>query len=226
VGSKRLQHFGGDIRLYDAIGQDSSDVPNFVRHIGLSLEEGSFTVGDILSVRIVEMIPPLSDPEDSTAQAVDVVASIELNAIELRQIKAFVNELISEYQLFDADPNGQYHIFPHFVERDGDDSCRRFSCAGFVVNAYGDAGVLLIDFTQLPDIGLETLVTAYPDQDRGLRIGRYRAKAGLVGDGPWPVLLPGYVFHSMNRDPDTCRKTPYTAQAGDECFPASTSTAN
>lgn len=85
--------------------------------------------------------------------------------------------------------------------------------------AYEYADIDLLDVAAMPDIELSTILPAYPDYREELEHPRARAFVGLRGAGPWPVLLPGYIFHAMNRPPHDCRKTPYKPQVGDECFP-------
>jgi hypothetical protein len=38
----------------------------------------------------------------------------------------------------------------------------------------------------------------------------FRESFGLEGDGGWPVLLCGYLFHALDREADVIRREPYT----------------
>jgi hypothetical protein len=70
---------------------------------------------------------------------------------------------------------------------------KRFSCAGFVAEAYGEgAGVRLVDESDLPQAELPLIESVW-----GQFHPRQRAFAGLVGDGAWRILLPGYLLHAM-----------------------------
>src|SRR6185437_15528756 len=105
---------------------------------------------------------------------------------------------------------------------DGTIICQRFSCGGFVIEAYRFAGIDLLttDAGSLPPVGVELLRLAYPDQHRTLDNPRLRTSLGLEGDGPWPIVLSGYLLHSLARAEAGIRSGPYHPQPGDEYFPA------
>jgi len=118
----------------------------------------------------------------------------------------------------------QYVICPHVENVLRDDHTilyRRFSCVGFVLEAYRDAGisVLLTDLAPPPLVGLDALKTQYPEFAKILDRPRERKKLGIPGDGPWPVVLAGYVLNALARPEREIRTTPYLARAGDEFFP-------
>lgn len=219
--AERLQDAPITIRKFDVAGQDSKDVAAFVRHVGLAMrhQDGLTRESD---VRLVHMGPPLTQDDEGGASPVHTVATAELTADELLQIQVFVDELISEYKAEEARPNRQYIICPHATEPDEEFPFRRFSCAGFAVEAYRDADIELLNLgeTSLPLVSLEMLKQAYPDLAGALDKERLRTAYGLSGDGPWHVPLAGYVINAMARDPKTIREVPYTANAGDEYFPA------
>lgn len=222
MGSFRIGQQKSKISVYDALGQDAQDVPSFVCHIGMSSKNVEVNGQQAVSAKMVEMCPPLVVPEvdeepDPETDQVDVVGSVELTASESKQISVFVDEIAKELE---SVPDGlQYWVYPHFLDRINPDSSRRYSCVGFVQQAYEYAEIDLVDIESLPNVDLEKILPAYPDRRELLLHRRARARVGLEGDGPWPVLLPGYVFHAMNRSPLECRSTPYKPQAGDECFP-------
>jgi len=84
----------------------------------------------------------------------------------------------------------------------------RFSCVGLVLECYRlGAGINLLDLQsqQFPTIGLSELVGLYPD----ILAPRNLAKVGLSGSGPWPIALPGYLFHAFQRSPNEIRGVPY-----------------
>lgn len=47
-----------------------------------------------------------------------------------------------------------------------------------------------------------------------------RETYGIPGDGPWPVVLAGYVINSLDRSEEDIRRDPHAARAGDEYFPS------
>jgi len=217
--AQRVSISNGRVRLYDAVGVDSEKCDWFVRHVGLSLDEVKFAKGESLQVRMVDMGPPLVDPKTSESKSVDVVGTAELSADDASIIATFICEQQYEYESLKANKFDQYYVFPHFVERVSKDTVRRYSCAGFVYECYKDVDITLVDIMTVPSVSIEPLKMAFPDQQRNLDRPERRKKFGLTEDGPWPVLLPGYLFHSLNRDADEIRRAPYQVKPGDECFP-------
>lgn len=222
MGSSRIAYQSSDIRVHDALGQDAKDVTSFVCHIGISSGNVEVKNQQVVLAKMVEMCPPLIVPRvgekpDPEYDCIDVVGNIELTASESKQIAIFIEETARELESIPK--RQQYTVHPHFRDRTDPKSARRYSCAGYVQQAYEYADIDLIDLATIPDVGLETILPAYPDNQAELEQPRARAFVGLKGDGPWPVLLPGYIFHAMNRPPQDCRTTPYKPQVGDECFP-------
>jgi ribosomal protein L13E len=207
------------VRKCDVAGQDSATKRHFVRHVGLVNEERN-DVRAGTQVPLVHMGPPLERQEAGIA--VHAVATAGLTAGQIRQMGVFVDEHVSEYEAERLRPDRQYVIHPHVREPDDVVPCRRFSCAGFVIEAHGDAGIelLVTEPADLPPVNLDTLIYAYPDAASQLRSPTFRSRLGLEGDGPWPVVLVGYVLNSLSRTVDEIRRGPYTPVAGDEFFPA------
>ena len=71
----------------------------------------------------------------------------------------------------------------------------------------------------LPLVTLETLAIAYPDLSQALQSPNTRLRFGLTGDGPWPVVLPGYVLNSLTRSAPEIRQEAVVPISGDEFFP-------
>ncbi len=215
------QRVGSDpvaVRKCDVAGQDSTTRRHFVRHVGLVNEERN-DVRAGTQVPLVHMGPPLERQE--AGSPVHAVGTAGLTAGQIRQIGVFVDEHISEYEA-EKIRRGQYVIHPHVREPDAVVPCRRFSCAGFVIEAHRDAGVelLVTEPADLPPVNLDTLTHAYSDAASLLRNPTRRTRLGLEGDGPWPVVLAGYVLNSLSRSVDEIRRGPYKPVAGDEFFPA------
>ena len=85
-----------------------------------------------------------------------------------------------------------------------------FSCAGFVAFVYARAGYPLIDLTQLddlPKIGTKEIITIY-----GREMARYLSELapsiGLGPPGTWPILLCGYILHSLARSQPEIQQGP------------------
>lgn len=71
---------------------------------------------------------------------------------------------------------------------------RRFSCVGLVARCYAEgADISLIDELQLPRVTKETIKSVWNAGPLAM------ASVGVMGDGPWQILLPGYLFHSLER---------------------------
>src|SRR5262249_40642702 len=99
---------------------------------------------------------------------------------------------------------------------------RRCSCASFVAHGYKEgAGIdLVVGEELLPPVRLTTiqqvwarqfaavLSKAKEERHRDSMAGRALRALGLSGKGPWPVLLPGYLFHALNQ-PDHGEQAPY-----------------
>ncbi len=209
------------ISRYDVVGQDSETVPHFVRHVGLcGLQQHSVRKDD--SAPVVHMGPPLAQ----TDEAIQSIGTAQLTVDEINEISVFVDERRSEYEASRRrSPMRQYVVHPHAVDvrsNDGTVICTRFSCAGFVIEAYNAIDILLVsvDSASLPTVDIETLVTAYPDLENRLRNSTRRRDVGLDGDGPWPVILVGYLFNSLRRSFEEIRTEAYAPQRGDEYFPA------
>jgi hypothetical protein len=219
------RRIGGDklhVRKFDVVGQDSAGTSEFIRHVGLANEEKD-SLGSLPVVPMVRMGPPLS--QGAASGAISAIGAAGLTVDEALQIQVFVDEQVLEYEAAKAGRREQYVIAPHMKEeksRDGTIICRRYNCAGFVIEAYRSAGVDFIQTAQesLPPVAQSTLEIQYPDMVRLLENLKNRENFGIPGDGPWPVVLAGYVLNALDRDENEIRSVPYIASAGDEFFPS------
>lgn len=217
--AQRLGSQPVSIQKYDVAAQDSATTPNFVRHVGLADEQRD-DVRSNSEISLVHMGPPLM--RGHSGNPVHAIGKAGLTAGQIRQIGVFVDEHLPEYEAEKVREHRQYVIHPHVQEPDADVACRRFSCAGFVIEAYryADLELVVTEPARLPSVDLETLRHAYPEQARHLVNSRLRPLFGLEGDGPWPVVLAGYVMNALNRTTEEIRDGPYTPASGDEYFPA------
>lgn len=221
----RLSLEPADLRRFDVIGQDAEGVAHFVRHLGLSSEQRN-QLRSHETISLTHMGPPLQ--HGLAGSPVHVIGTVPLSADEIQQINVFVDELHSEYQAHNARRHRQYVVRPHVLpKRDSDGTVLflRFNCAGFVIEAYRSAGINLVGMAddEIPGSSLEALLHAYPDMAKYLQDIKYRERedVNLPGDGPWPVMLPGYVLNALQRQEDVIRAgIPYQAVAGDEYFPS------
>lgn len=212
------------IRKYDVVGQDSAGTPGFVGHVGLAGEYRDL-FGRSDDLPLIHMRPPLEI--GASRCPIDCVGTVDLTPGEVRQIGLFIDEMESEYLAarLRGDRRRQYVIAPHVdsvAAPDGTVIYHRFSCAGFVIECYReiDIHLLMTDADSLPAVSLETLVRQYPDLESLLQNPKVRDAYGIPGDGPWPVVLAGYVMNALNRTVEEIRRVPHTARAGDEYFPS------
>lgn len=213
------------LRVYDAIGQDSERIPEFIRHVGLSTEQRE-QLRCREAISMVHMAPPLQI--ETAPDCAHVVGSVPLTSDEIQQMSVFIDELRSEFEANDAREIHQYVIRPHVLPKrdsDGTTIYMRFNCAGFVIEAYRAAGIdLLHTFDDdIPMCSLQDLLLAYPDVSDHLQNAafRQREQINLPGEGPWPVVLPGYVLNALAREEEVLRtEGPYHAVPGDEYYPS------
>lgn len=217
--AQRVSTSNGKVGFYDAVGIDSDKSKWFIRHVGMSLEQVDFAQGKLLQLRMVDMEPPLVDPASSKTKQVDVVGTATLSSDDVSIMNTFICEQLEEYESLKTASHEQYIVHPHYVKGDGTISARRYSCAGFVYECYLDTGLTLVDVNALPPVDEKTLILVYPILPRILSNPKLRASVGLAANGPWPVLLPGYLFHSLSRGADHIRQAAYQPKPGDECFP-------
>lgn len=210
------------VRKHDVVGQDSESWAEFITHVGLAADRHSEATSST-KLQIIHMGPPLERSDEE----VDVHAHgcVPLTADEMELIDVFVNRTQAEYGAHNAGELQQYMIVPHCRQEekaDGTVAFRKFSCSGFVIEAYRFAGIDLIvtEPEDLPKVGIDTLLRAYPKQQRQLSHARFRRSLGLEGAGPWPIVLAGYVLNSLRRTEAEIRGKPYLPQPGDEYFPA------
>jgi len=222
--AQRVSTSDGNVGVYDAVGIDSEKGKWFIRHVGMSLEEVDFVKGKPLQLRMVDMGPPLGLPESASPQNVDVVGNANLSSDDASIINTFICEQIEEYKSLKSGRKEQYVVLPHFVKSDSRVSARRYSCAGFVFECYMDLGITLVDVDALPNVDESILSIVYPLLPRILKDREWRLHVGLAEDGPWQVLLPGYLFHSLSRGADQIRQATYQPKPGDKCFPIIEST--
>lgn len=211
---------------FDVVGEDGAE-SGFIGHVGLAEVAGPH---DRAEVRILDMGPPLHAIGTSGQVRGDAVGSASLTDDEMRKIATFVDRHANEHLLFSQLSGRQllkmaptmYCILPHaspLHEDDGRYTRTRFSCAGFVLEAYRRARIRLLDLNGLPLVDMAIIAAAYPRQTQLLKRGLIRAEdLGLAGDGPWPVLLCGYLFHALNRAEDVLRREVYSPDRMDRHF--------
>lgn len=218
------------IQKYDVL---ASTRKNYVRHVGLALQAKYITDGE--SVLVGDMAPPMRAGADGELFAPHIIGHSVLtypavDVDEYRRIEEFLDEAKGKFETHRAPAEFplelkwfQYVVHPHYGEGDKDHPGGRYSCAGFVFEAYRSADVTLFNVDSLPSISYAEILKAYPEFERAGE--DLRKWIGLAGTGPWPVMMPGYLMASLNRSGDEIRQTPYTPNTGDMAFPPSPSSA-
>ncbi len=203
--------------LFDVVGDGSP----FVKHVGLAQVAGGHAAPNIA---VIDMGPPL--PSGRLMHA-EVIGSVGLTADEQQKIRTFIDRHANEHKavktlgLLRSNIGQGYCICPHAIaltEADGRYTRMRFSCAGFVFEAYRFANIHLIDEHRLPAVDLSMIQEAYPVLSPFLNRPVVRDALGLSGDGPWPIMFCGYLFHALDRSSQQIRQTPRVAQPGHERF--------
>ena len=76
----------------------------------------------------------------------------------------------------------------------------------------------------LPDVDFGMLLKAYPEVEREevlkrLTEGLTRDDLGIPGDGPWRIVLAGYVFHALDEiKAADLRSRTHTPKSVDEAY--------
>ena len=198
----------------------------FVRHVAILAKNSELKWGQPATVW--HMGPPLEG--DATLKFVHLVGSVPLDLDDREGIEDWLEEVDKEPP--PDNPFRRYIVRPHWdwhtAPETGRPLYRRFSCTGFVLECYRSMGADLVNTEErdLPDVDFDMLLKAYPDLrreralERAMR-GLTRDDLGIAGDGPWGLVLAGYVFHALNEITDEDpRPRAYTPKSvADACFP-------
>ncbi len=203
----------------------------FVQHVAILREKCDVAFGD--EVAVWHTAPPIvagdrtsgASPEAFDASPVHVVAYLDdLSASDVQAIETSLADIDAQTPLLSvscvesvprANLQGcRSHYTAHppveWVRdaKTGRRRYRKFSCSGFVVECYMGAGIVLVEpeDDRLPDVDLPMLRQGYGEMIDNP--GR-RSMIGLNGDGPWRILLAGYVVHAAARDSRDVREKPY-----------------
>ena len=223
--ARRLHQGPVDVSPYDVLGLDVPDVPSFIGHVCLAAEARVGLSADD-QLRVTDMQPPMVQARGPVQ--VHAHGIVPLTPREAGVIQEFIDRTENEYQSTNLGGFHQYAVLPHCVcvtDENGMVVARKYSCGGFVLEAYRFAGIDLLDTegTSLPPVSLEILHQAYSHelQRHVLDTPRLRERfLGLTGDGPWPIVLPGYLLNALSRIETEIRAGTYRARPGDEYFPA------
>lgn len=221
--SLRLNNHDDNIvaHQYDIAGQDNGVLENLLGHVGLVLEAKIYVTLN-MNINVEHMAPPINRPKH---MRVHVIGWLGLSNGQVNQIRMYVNEIKREYQAQKRRPKPlqQYIVRPHTKPVYNDKGMiiyYRYSCVGLVIESYKYAGIQLIteNEEEIPCYTLSMLLSAFPYLAEHLIDQDMRTALGLDGTGPWPVQMPGFIMHSLNRTKDVIIETPYRPVSGDEIF--------
>lgn len=151
---RRLSDIQISAEQFCVCAQETQDTC-FVKHVGLAGErQCNITYGS--SVKWVHVSPPFK-PADSNE--VHAVGWLDLSDEERATIRHFIKRHVEEVERIR--PQAQYIIFPCKVVRSEDRPYCRFSCAGFVLEAYRTIGITILDKDAIPEQDLDFLCKHY-----------------------------------------------------------------
>lgn len=212
---------------YAIVGMYSDSNSRFVRHVALVRDAAELNAES--RVEVFEVMPPIIAGDltrrnagaASDKRSFHLVADLALDDDEVASIETWLAGVDKENRDHPTGMFQQYHILPHAIwvyGENGRAERRRFSCVGFIVEAYESADIILIDSSDLPEVPVANLKLIYSDlfriddNPRCWKIYRYKGRKdlGLEGEGPWRVMLPGYVFHATKRaNKENARPNPF-----------------
>lgn len=200
---------------YDLIGECHQGA-GAVTHVGILAGPLAIAAGATVSVFDMGSRLQIEPPGSMIAH---IAATLPLTKEQAEGLAEWIAEIktLAGHCEYIALPAAQ------FVE-DGPSERRKywkFSCAGFVVTAYKEGAdiKLVVDEDCLPLLDSSKVREVWGPvlgvtSERLQR--RYLKAFGLGGDGPWRVLVPGYLFHALEESPE---HLPYTPAATDIAFP-------
>lgn len=209
-----------------AIGSYSTD-NGAVDHVGLLVQSRDLEPAG--QVQVFDVGPPIRVGQRdergvpiTQLMKADVVGWADLDDEQRRGIEAVIQDIqtrLPSKPLNAFERMAQYVAVPAFrrvvAELPGREGGFRFSCAGLVFYCYQRGAALdLVDIANIPPISFEMLKSIWPHV--GALRPAHRIAIGLEGPGPWPVLLPGYLFHSLARP---SLDEPYVPSPEDRAFP-------
>lgn len=183
-------------------------------------------VTDKTVLRAFHMGPPLGPRRDSC----DAFGTANLTAQQKTKIKSFIDERREECAAEKKrqselgsrwDARSQYLIHPEATPPTPGYSLWRFNCVGFVLQAYLRARIKLVT-GPYPLKTVDDLKRLYPGAAIYLDDPDQRTALGLESGDRWPVVLVGYLLHSMQRSVERINgpsAEPYCPREGDEFFP-------
>jgi hypothetical protein len=220
---------------FSIVGTHSNDVNGFVQHVSLLATECELKTSS--EVPVWHMGPPIyTSSSNSTGLTspkkcrADLIAQIPLTSDNRKSMLHWKAKIEKEER--PGKPFEQYVVAPSVLwvrSETGRRLYRRFSCAGFVMSCYSSAGIVILNKeASLPEVSVQDVELAYP-QFRRLEEAPEQTRArvgfaglghlGIAGDGPWRIVLAGYLFHALRRfTQDNPKPDPHTPESVAEAY--------
>lgn len=213
------------VHPYDVLAQSDGTTGLMLHALICNEANVRADVTDNTELRAFHMGPPLL----RSGETCDAFGTANLTATQRAKIKSFLDERQAERAAERRrqaelgghwDAGSQYRIHPPATPPTPDYPLWRFNCVGFVLLAYQRARIKLL-IGPYPLKTVNDLKRLYPDAADYLDDPDRRKWLGLENGEGWPVILVGYVLHSLRREagenngPDA---EPYCPQEGDEFF--------
>lgn len=224
MSAGRLDGTPKSVHRFNVLTQSETDT-DLMTHALLCNESDERQVCSDDRIRVVHMGPPLlTDKEE-----VHAFGDANLSDVQSRKIKTFLDSRMLERkaekkrcQLAGTDyRKAQYCIHPESMKPDRHTPFWRFSCVGFVTEAYEAARIVLLDKAR-PLMTLDDLRVMFPGRDDTFDDPKERKRLGIDEGSPWPIALAGYLMNAMNRpisEINGPNAKPYRPVVGDEYFP-------
>lgn len=155
------------IRRFDVLARCDSSNDEFPTHLMLCNEPAQRDdVTSATPLAVTHMMPPL---RNSDSLPVEMVGSPDLSDEQEKIIEVFLQERydeIKEVRLRNSSfkRRDQYRIHPAFTEPNKDCAYWRFSCVGFVLATYEEAGLVVLS-AKIPKKNLLDLKAFYSNSD-------------------------------------------------------------
>jgi len=204
---------------FDVIGEKAGATARLT-HLGLLVADGSLNPATAVSVFDMGIEIRLSPPGEMLPHA---FGTLSLSRDEMELLDAWVQNISTQVR------DVVYIALPAWLRDVDEDTGRpagwRFSCAGWVQRAYLVLGIRLIEDSLLPHVTFDVVLETWrhvlraatggydPPEEKAREILSW---FGLIGPGPWRVLLPGYVLRAFEQPRSNL---PYAPREDDRDFP-------
>lgn len=215
-----VKELGCEVPAYSVLGTKRARLnPGTVTHVAILPESSIPEAGEAC------VVWHCGPPVVKSSYHFHIAGHLEsLTGTEASILRTVGPTIIREMEAADVSKKEQYVIRPpQHVEVDPITSRvkhQRYSCAGFVMACYQFADIELVDTDEnhLPQVSFKILGEHNPYVHRLSE--SQRADFGIPGDGPWPIVLAGYVVRSFDRPDNEIRSAPYRVTAiSDGDFP-------